>query len=218
MKNQRTRLLIWATPKSSSSTRILRRECPDCAFYWEVGVENCTCGKCIQPAEQNRQMNKDRFDGLSIPGYLMKKDQSRGARHGQSMRQIMYYQARDMVRKAKTKNNGQCKTIHERWYKDERYRTNLSELGWTEEQIRQYDALAVEDYTYVSTPERGRYWKSWTISVNKEGIQSPIRQRPDVREAKHTYLQLYKEHVGSTGECISPIHPAHQTKHNRQQF
>ena len=70
-----------------------KRQCPDCAFYWEVGIENCTCGKCMQPAEQNRQMNKDRFDALSILGYLMKKDQSRGARHGQSIRQIMYYKS-----------------------------------------------------------------------------------------------------------------------------
>ena len=89
----------------------------------------------MQPAEQNRQMNKDRFDVLSILGYLMKKDQSRGARHGQSMRQIMYYKARDMMKRANNKKNGQCKTFLERWHRDERYRTHLSELGWTEEKI-----------------------------------------------------------------------------------
>ena len=80
-----------------------------------------------------------------------------------------------MLRKAKTKKNGQCKTVLERWYKYERYRMIVLELGWTEEQIRQYDALALEDHSYEGTPEeRGRYKKSWHISLNKEGIQVPL--------------------------------------------
>ena len=77
---------------------------------------------------------------------------------------------------------------------------NVLEFGWRE-QIKQYDALALEDHSYEATPdERGRYKKSWHISLNKEGTQGPIGQRPDFREAKYTYLQLYKEHVESTGE------------------
>ena len=57
------------------------------------------------------------------------------------MRQVMYHKARDMLRKANTKKNGQRKTILERWYKHERCRMNLLELGWTGEQIKQSDAL-----------------------------------------------------------------------------
>ena len=44
-------------------------QCPDCSLYWEVGIENCTCGKCVQPSGRNRQCNKDRYDVLSIFGY-----------------------------------------------------------------------------------------------------------------------------------------------------
>ena len=84
----------------------LKRQCPDCALYWEIGIVYCTCGECMQPTEH---FNKKRFDVLSIHGYVTKKDQSRGARHGQSMRQVMYHKARDMLRKAKTKKNGCCK-------------------------------------------------------------------------------------------------------------
>ena len=87
------------------------------------------------------------------------------------MRQLMCYKARDMLKRGQNKKSGYCNTNLERWHRDERYRTNLSELGWTEEQIRQYDELALEDQSYVSTPEeRGRSQKSWKISVNKEGI------------------------------------------------
>ena len=49
------------------------------------------------------------------------------------MRQVMHHKVRDMLRKAKTKKHGQCKTVLERWYKDERYPMDLLELGWTED-------------------------------------------------------------------------------------
>ena len=50
-----------------------RRQCSDCALYWEIGVVYCTCGKCLQPTAMNRQYNKDRFDSLSIPGYVIRR-------------------------------------------------------------------------------------------------------------------------------------------------
>ena len=49
------------------------RQRPDCALDWEFGIVFCTCGKCMQPTAMNRQHNKDRYDSLSIPGYVKKK-------------------------------------------------------------------------------------------------------------------------------------------------
>ena len=49
-----------------------KTQCPDCASYWEIGIVYCTCRKCMQPTEKNRQFNKDLFDILSILGYAMK--------------------------------------------------------------------------------------------------------------------------------------------------
>ena len=86
-------------------------------------------------------------------GYGIKKNQSRGPRHGQSRRQIMYHKARDVLRKGKLPKNGSCHTILERWYKDADYQMSLSDEGWTEEKIRQHDALALEDHSYEATPE-----------------------------------------------------------------
>ena len=102
-----------------------KRQCPDCALHWEIGIVHCTCGKCMQPTEKSRQFNKDRFDTLSIPGYVLKKNQSRGPRHGPSLRQTVYHEARDMLRKAKNVKKGQCQTFLERWYRDEKYRADL---------------------------------------------------------------------------------------------
>ena len=79
--------------------------------------------------------------------------------------------------------------------------------------------MHLEDHSHEASPEeRGRYKKSWHISLTKEGTQGPTRQRPDFREAKHTYFQLYKEHVESTGEGNSPIHPENLARHHRQYF
>ena len=47
-------------------------QCHDCSFNWEAGIVYCTCCKCMQPSERNRQLNKERFDVLSIPGYVNK--------------------------------------------------------------------------------------------------------------------------------------------------
>ena len=69
----------------------------------------------MQPSERNRQLNEDRYDSLSIPRYAIKKNQSRGPRHGQSMRRIIYHKARDTLRKAKHPKNGSCETILERF-------------------------------------------------------------------------------------------------------
>ena len=59
----------------------------------------------------------------------------------------------------------------------------MTENGWTEEQIRKYDALALEDHSYDATPEERRRWQTnWFVVLN-EGVQGPIRQRFDFREA-----------------------------------
>ena len=56
---------LWET-----SSKIQR---PDSALYWEEGIIYCTRGKCMQTTERNRQLNKTRYDVLSIPGCVIKK-------------------------------------------------------------------------------------------------------------------------------------------------
>ena len=108
--NQESKDLIlrWAIPKSSSSTRPRRRDRVQIALCVGKLVSfSAHAEKCVQPSENSRQFNNDRFDILSITLYVLKKSQSRGARHGQSLRQTMYHIARDMLRKTKLPKNGQ---------------------------------------------------------------------------------------------------------------
>ena len=41
-------------------------------------------------------------------------------------------------------------SILERWHEDAQYRKSLSEIGWTEEQIMEYDKVAVENHSSVA--------------------------------------------------------------------
>ena len=88
----------------------------------------------MQPTERDRQFNKARYDVLSIPGYVIKKNPTHGGRHGPSMRQCMYHKAQDMLRKANKHKSGGYKSILDREHDDDKYRKSLSDIGWAEEQ------------------------------------------------------------------------------------
>ena len=137
----------------------------------------------MQPSERNRQLNKARYDVLSIPGYVIKKNPTHGARHGPCMWQCMHCKAHDILRKARLHKSGGYKTFLDRWNNDDKYRKSLSDIRWTEEQIVQYDVIALEDHSYVARKqERGRNEKSWKLSLNAESIKGPLNQK----EAKQT--------------------------------
>ena len=157
----------------------------------------------MQPAEKSRQFNKDRFDTLSISRYVIKKNQSRGPRHGPSMRQTMYHKARDVLRKAKLPKNGSCQTILERWYGDNKYRKSLSQKNKSDNTNLHWKT------TFLATPgERRRWEKNCHIFLIK---------KENVVRAKHAYRQQYKEHAEGTGEGNKSIHPAERTRQNYRQ-
>ena len=91
---------------------------------------------------------------------------------------------------------------------DVRNRKSLSDIGWTEERVLQYEEIAVEDHSYVATrQERSRNETSWKLSLNAEGIQGPMNQRSDFKEAKQTCKRLYHEFSTITGSGNEPIPP-----------
>ena len=118
---------------------------------------------------------------LLVNPWPRKKKPTHGARHGPSVRQCMYYKAHDMLRKSRKHKSGGYKTILERWHDDQKYRKSSLDVGWTEEQIIQYDVIAWEDRSHVATwQDRNRNGKSWKISLSAEGIQGPLNQRSDL--------------------------------------
>ena len=111
-------------------------------------------------------------------------------------------------RKFSTTKNGGYKNILDRWNNDDKYRKSSSDIGWTEEQIIQYDEIASEDHSYVATQqERNRNEKSWELSLNAECSQGPLNQRSVFNEAKLTCKRLYHEYTAITGSGNKLIPP-----------
>ena len=116
----------------------------------------------------------------------------------------MYHKAKDMLQKALQPKHGGYRKILERWHNDDKHRESLSKIGWTEEQIIQYEELALGDHSYFATrEERIRNEKSWVLMLNKECVQRPKKQRPGFVEAKREMKRPHDEHVKETSEVYN---------------
>ena len=182
---------------------------------------DCTCGKCLEPSERHRQLNKDRYDVLSIPSYVIEKNPSHGARHGSTMRQKIYHKTHNMLKKAQKK---QCTINLERWYKSDLYRGSLSKIGWNEATIMAYDKIAFEDHSHTATrEERSRNENSWKPSLNAEGANGPLDQRDDFKDVKERHAkdctmsiqQLLRQFLHSNKSDKGPTSSSRATKNIR---
>ena len=113
-----------------------------------LSIVYCTCGKCLQVSERNRQLNKDRYDVLSIPNYVIKTNPSHGARHGPTERHRIHHKAHNTLRKANKKGH---KTTLARFLNDPLYRDSQIKIGWDENTCIAHDEIAREDHSYVAT-------------------------------------------------------------------
>ena len=68
------------------------------------------------------------------------------------------------------------------------------DIGWNEEGVMKFDKIALEDNSYTATrEERSRNESSWKLLLNAEGVQGPLNQRSDFKEAKQTCKRLCRE-------------------------
>ena len=193
-----------------------KQHCPDCNLNWEIGIVHCTCGRCSKPSQRTKEFHKNNYDVLSIPGHVVKNNHSRGAKHGPSERQRMYCKAHDMLQKARQPKHGGNKSILERWHKDEQYRKSVSEIGWTEEQIIEYDKIALEDHSYVATrSERIQNTKHGVLRLTQDGAQQPLHQRLDFAQAKRECKRLHDECVTRTQQEYRTIPRDQQARQRR---
>ena len=125
------------------------------------------------------------------------------------MPQNLYHKARDMLRKAQKK---QCSTFLERWYEDGFYLGSLSKLGWNEENIMEYDKIALEDHSYTAE-------NSCKLSLNAEGAHGPMDQRDVFKDAQEMCERPYRANTAITGCGNTPIRPQQQVRQRpNQQF
>ena len=188
-----------------------KQQCPECNTYWEIGFIYCSCGRNMKSSQRPTEFEQNNYDVTSIPGYVIKKNSSRGAEHGPSERQSMYYQAKQMMKKARQKKHGNHTTILSRWYAGETYRTSLSRIGWKEKDKMLYDRIALEKLFYVAT-RAGRIQNSkhWILTLNSEGPQEPLNQRPDFAQAKRECKTIARRARGKDPARLQN-HPSQST-------
>ena len=111
-------------------------QCSECLLYWNQGIVYCTCGHLLRENQSSRGILRWKLDLLSIPNYLIKKEQPHGNRFGKTEEQIKHYIAHNL-RKICIKKN--FEGIHDRFQKDSTFRDSQLRIDRTEEVCIQMD-------------------------------------------------------------------------------
>ena len=83
-----------------------------------------------------------------------------------------------------------------------------------------YDRIAAEKHIYIAArAERIQNSKHWILTLNKEGPQQPLNQRPDFAQAKRECKRLHDEHLARTQEEYGTNPRSQQVRQRKgQQF
>ena len=106
-------------------------------------------------------------------GFVIEKNSSRGPKHGVSERQVMFYRAKEMLKKARQTKHGNHPTILSRWVRTRRSRKSLPEHHIGEKEVMLFDRIALERHDFTATKaERLQNAKHWTLRLNADGLKS----------------------------------------------
>ena len=146
----------------------------------------------------------------------MERWSPRGALWRNLARRTMAREPEDAQKKARQKKHGNLPTILSRWDASESYRD--CQIGWTEKDLMLYDRIALEKHINVATrAERIQNSKHWILTLNKEGAQQPLHQRPDFAQAKRECKRLHDEHLARTQEDSRTIPRCQQVRQRKEQ-
>ena len=194
-------------------------QCPDCNSFKDIEITYCSCERNLKYKRSPTTNKKGNNDYTSIPDFVIEKNSTRRPKHGQSERQIMFFKAKEMLKKARQQKHGNHPTILGRWYEEERYRDSLAEHNVGEKEIMLYDRIALERHDYAAArAERLQNAKHWVLRFNADGPQEPLRQRQEFADAFEQCQKVQDAHMAETEQTQIPIHPQHQQRQrqNRQ--
>ena len=104
-----------------------------------------------------------KWDVLSIPNYVIKKERPHGAPHGKTEAQKEHFIAHNARKRCIKK--GFSKECHDRIQKDLRYRDAQLKADRTEAKCIEMDELAQKDFTYRPSPEEFERYKKTCLSL-----------------------------------------------------
>ena len=123
-----------------------------------------------------------------------------------------------MLKTARQGKHGSHPTILSRWYEQEEYRKSLAEHNIGEKEVMLFDRIALERHDFSATrAERLQNAKHWKLRLNADGLQKPLRQRPEFAVALKQGLNMQDAHLAETQQSLRPIHPEHQQRQREDQ-
>ena len=190
-----------------------KHRCLDCNAFSAIRIIYYSRGRNLKYSRSPTTLQKIHCDFTSIPGFANKKNSTRGPKHGQSERQIMFCKAKEMLKKARQSKHGSHPTILSRWYAQEEYRNSLAEHNIGEKEIMLHDRIALERHDCTATrAELLQNAKHWVLRLNADGPQKPLRQRQEFAVASKQCLKMQDAHLAETRQSLRPIRPEHQQR------
>ena len=114
-----------------------KAQCKVCLSYWDVGIVNCTCGHFLRDdTKENKKYLKFTLDLFSIPNYYIKKGRPTVTATGRRGSRALH---REFAQEKC--NRRDFLGIHDRFFRDERFRKTMIELGRTVELISKKHCL-----------------------------------------------------------------------------
>ena len=168
-----------------------KHQCLDCTAFSEIGIIYCSCGRNLKYSRSPATFQKTNCDFTSFLGFVIKNNASRGPKHVVSERQVMFYMAKQMLKKARQQKHGSHPTILARWCAQEKYRDSFAEHNIGEKDVMLFDRIALERHDYTATrAERLQNAKHWILRLFADGPQKPLRQRPEFAVALKQCLKM----------------------------
>ena len=151
----------------------------------------------MKSSQRPTEFEQNNYDITSIPGHGIKKNNSRGAKHGPPGRQRMYYQTKTDAQKGTTEKARKQPNNNYTMVRERNVQDFVASDRWKEKSIMLYDRIALGNHIYVATrAERIQNSKNRILTPNAERTPQPLNQRPDFAQAKRECGRLHDERLG----------------------
>ena len=197
-----------------------KQQCPDCNAYWEIGIVFCS-GRNLKSSQRPKRVRLEQPWRPLNPLICDQEKQRKTAVVEWStdlQKDKECTIRRQMLKRARQKKHRSHPTILARWYASETYRDSLSEIGWREKLLKLYDRIALVKHICVATrAERIQNSKHRILTINAEGPQQPLNQRPNFAQAKRECKRLHDEHLTRTQQDYGAIPRSQQVRQRKEQ-
>ena len=130
-------------------------------------------GRNLKCSRSPTTLEKTNCDFTSIPGFVIEKNSSRGPKHGVSERQVMFYRAKEMLKKARQTKHRNHPTILSRRYEQEDTESHCRSTILAKRKSCFSIASLLKDTTLQLTKaKRLQNAKDWTLRLNADGLKS----------------------------------------------